>query len=120
MTTLKRPMQHSSIHRQSSYQVYTAYSSGRSFCGGERDAEVSRELKAMGNRFEEASSQIGELTETAEELRGQADQLQDMVQQSIANAGAIQSSGEFPAGKSAREKQTEKPELDNDVAMWRK
>ena len=43
-----------------------------------------------------------------------------MLQQGIANAGAA-SSGEFPTGKSAREKQMEKLELgNNEVAMWRK
>ena len=38
-----------------------------------------------------------------EELRGQMGQLQDVAQQSIANAGAA-SSGEFPPAKSTREK----------------
>ena len=68
--------------------------------------EVSSELKAMGGRFEEASSQIGELPETVEKLRGQVEQLQNMVQQSIGNAGATASTGEFSAVKSARAKQS--------------
>ena len=34
----------------------------------ESDAEVSSELKAMGGRFEEASSQVGKLAETVEEI----------------------------------------------------
>ena len=60
----------------------------------------------MEGRFEEAWSQISELSQTVEELRGQIDQLQNVVQQSIANAGKT-SSGDVPAGMSARENNTE-------------
>ena len=115
----ERQEENSSDTRQILEGLYVKVESKR-IAMRERDAEVLGELKAMGGRFEEVSGQGGERAEAVEELRGQVDQLHDRVQQSMANAGATASSGEFPAGKSAREKQMEKLELGNDVAMWRR
>ena len=74
-----------------------------------RDAQVSKGLRIVGDRLEEALGQIDEMTKkTVGEWCGQIDQLQNMVQQGTGNAGGGAGSGGGPAGRRARERQVEK------------
>ena len=91
-----------------------------------RERHIQDEFTEVQFRFEVLAGKIEEVVDVAdgvEKMSGQMDQLQRMVQQVIDNSkpddAEVASNVDGP-GRSARERQMQKLELGNDVALWRK
>ena len=82
--------------------------------------EVQRQFEALAGKIEE----VADVADRVEEMSGQMNQLLRMVQQVIDNnkpaAAAEAASNIDGPGRRARERQIQKLELGNDVALWRK
>jgi len=85
--------------------------------------EVRYQFEVIAGRFEDMSAVVARLEEMSgkvEEISGQMDQLQRMIQQVANNSSSNSAAVADGSGRGARERQMQKLELGNDVAMWRR